>query len=357
MSPKTIPLIVVSVVVGSIALIRPFHVPRFAFLRDALFFTAAVLLLVVVLKDGHLTIFESGGMVGLYLAYVAVVVGTAWWQRRKRIELDEEESPLSRTPSFRDDDIHRANLSLLRAVEFRDVVNSLRSQSPTPFTHTGDDYFGVLGHRRSISSPQEWPHFSPAAGLGASVNVASSLTPTVVDGRRRSASLHRPNSHRITPKPNLHLDIPQIALTTPSGQAAVPAETPLESRFRIRHHTRQVLWTLFPSLRSFRHKSVVGMFMAVVSVPAILALTLTLPVVDESGREGAIALPEGESEPLTHPEIGEELHHLVAGFSPHSPLARFNEADTAEESCFSKELTAAQAFFGPVVCAALIFSE
>lgn len=100
--------------------------------------------------------------------------------------------------------------------------------------------------------------------------------------------------------------------------------------------------------------------MAIVSVPALLALTLTLPVVDDADGEGGIALPMGEDEPLDEetgrvtPQIGEELHHLAdEGFHPLHSVHQ-------EESgigYFSKELTAAQAFFGPVVCAALIFSE
>jgi sodium/potassium/calcium exchanger 6 len=103
------------------------------------------------------------------------------------------------------------------------------------------------------------------------------------------------------------------------------------------------------------------MILALLSVPAILVLTLTLPVVDD-GRgnegEGNIALPVGEDEPLTDEErlyradieagtatdirerhgfededrmlradVGEELHHLVeGGFSPlHSPLRRIHQ--------------------------------
>lgn len=387
-------------VVGSIALIRPFHVPRFAFLRDTIFFTAAVLVLVVVLKDGHLSIVESGGMVMLYLAYVAVVIGSTYWHHKEESETStirpSPESSASASPTVRptlsqrpslyrlnteeDEFARRANFSLLSAIEFRDVVNSLRTpggRSPVS-GHEREDYFGaVLGHRRSISSPHEWPQYSPAAALGASVNIASSLTPTVVvkDNRRRSASLLPHSRHHpadVQPKPSLHLEIPSvptIALIDPSGQSASPTQpsTPNESRFRIRHHTRAIFWTLFPSLREFRHKSIIGMVMALVSVPAILALTLTLPVVDDASGDGGIQLPIGAEEPLDEergrvtPDIGEELHHMVEnGFHPlHSPHPQGGEAphDEGGIGCFSKELTAAQAFFGPVICAALIFSE
>jgi len=70
-------------VVGAIALIKPFHVPRVAFLRDVWFFTIAVILVVTVLHDGRLAIYESGAMVLLYVAYVGVVIFGNWWSRRQ----------------------------------------------------------------------------------------------------------------------------------------------------------------------------------------------------------------------------------------------------------------------------------
>ncbi len=175
---------------------------------------------------------------------------------------------------------------------------------------------------------------------------------------------------------------------------------------------------LFPSLQSFRHKSYLGRFLAITAVPAILALTLTLPVVDDGrGDEGEIALPlddhEGlgpqdgfdaldrhdeeadveEDNRLLGPNVGEELHHLVeGGFSPlHSPLGRIHHSallrmasqgsihsgseaddDEGEDLAISKEileeirqdealdfhpvLTAAQCILGPAFCTYIICS-
>jgi sodium/potassium/calcium exchanger 6 len=157
------------------------------------------------------------------------------------------------------------------------------------------------------------------------------------------------------------------------------------------------------------------MIIAVFSVPAILALTLTLPVVDD-GRDGngdgAIALAVGEDEPLVNvdedseigeagvdefdeggdrllsPEVGEELHHLVeSGFSPlHSPLGRIHHSalrrashdpeaassmergldeeqtkelleEIAEEEAldFQPALAAVQCVAGPVFCGYIVF--
>ncbi|WRT70557.1 uncharacterized protein IL334_007555 [Kwoniella shivajii] len=580
---------ITSIVVGSIAFIRPFHVPRHAFLRDVLFFTSAVLLLVVVLRDGHLALYEAGSMVVLYVAYVGVVVGGNWWARRRRqrlsqehlahhhddhdqsnskspllngnggssqrsrrssnhssphlspipepLDIDEDEElnhtdtpgeltpinesrpNLGRTRSHTTSTSHihnfhhlshpqlhhhdsidtpRANFSLLGAIEFRDVVNSLRKESnsrvnsPGPGSGHGDrdreqtDYFGPMssiGHRRSssygfglnsaLSSSQQLPrrttsvkgrrrastHTSPTGGQGnRSVSVPAQSSPDIgvvtsepnpwEDQTGNPPTPQLPSQLTVpSPKPTrpkviiphseqrVHLSrpsVPSISVIDPSGNADIPAEqaTPLptpplpifgkhESRFAVRRRSGMILRTLFPSLQSFRHKSWIGMILAITSVPAILALTLTLPVVDDGGQgdQGGIALPtdteeglddridgddqtecssdEGsaneENDHFLNPGIGGELHHLVDhGFSPlHSPLGRISHSslrrlnshiedggdleledgvdddkeDLIEELNeergleYNKWLTATQCVLGPTFCVFVMFSE
>lgn len=181
-------------------LVAPFKIQRHTFLRDVAFFTAAALLVLVILWDNKITRLESGAMVILYVVYVLVVAIGSWWHsrrerqrelmRRARAEyaaesMSEEEgqggnkTPKQPTParslssagvspliSFADaeDDldeedesmlplpspsfsigrqhsalrsrhrskslsIGRTRPSLLGAVEFRDVVNSLAADS------------------------------------------------------------------------------------------------------------------------------------------------------------------------------------------------------------------------------------
>ncbi|WWD08468.1 hypothetical protein V865_006580 [Kwoniella europaea PYCC6329] len=550
---------ITSIVVGSIAFIKPFHVPRHAFMRDVLFFTSAVLLLVVVLRDGHLSFYEAGSMVVLYIAYVGVVVGGNWWARRRRkrssqssnenishhhqtaiksplldgsvrssrrssayssphlspvpqpidVDLDDAEDnemTLHQTPgeitprphlgrarsqtsaSYLNSHSHlhlhhhdsidtpRANFSLLGAIEFRDVVNSLRKESNSRLNSPGrdrspaerereqTDYFGpisAVGHRRSssygfnaafasTSSSQQLPrrstsikgrrrastHTSPT-GLGESGNrsvstPARSSSAVVVEEQdvSRTPSSTEPNpwedqqgkppppppspltEDRLTvPKPSrpkviipssqqrVHLSkpsVPSISIVDPSGNTdslpipeesppAVSMETPplrfikkYESRFRVRRKSKLILRVLFPSLQSFKHKSWIGMILAITSVPAILSLTLTLPVVDDGNNhqeeDGGIALPisedealidpelgyrvaqqeqdgysptdteagsgnEMDSDRLLNPDIGEELHHLVDhGFSPlHSPLGRISHGSLRRLNSHSHE--------------------
>ena len=74
---------IVSCVVGSMCIIRPFKVEKFPFLRDVGFFFVAVALVIAVLWDGKLLLWESLALIGLYFIYVCVVVIGSWWERRQ----------------------------------------------------------------------------------------------------------------------------------------------------------------------------------------------------------------------------------------------------------------------------------
>ena len=73
---------IVSCVVGSMCIIKPFRVNRGPFLRDATFFAVSVTTLLVILLDGQIYAWEASLLVLLYFAYVLVVVVGSWWQHR-----------------------------------------------------------------------------------------------------------------------------------------------------------------------------------------------------------------------------------------------------------------------------------
>lgn len=77
---------IISVVVGSMCIIKPFHVDRKPFLRDVGFFTVAVSMILVILWDGMIYPWEAATLIGLYLLYVLVVVIGSWWDRRQFIK-------------------------------------------------------------------------------------------------------------------------------------------------------------------------------------------------------------------------------------------------------------------------------
>lgn len=104
---------IVTCVVGSMCIIKPFRVDRGPFLRDVGFFTVAVSILLAILWDNHIHPWEAGFMIGLYLFYVGVVVIGTWWEKRKerkryydamvRSEYEDEVSPSGSHEPYRDD--------------------------------------------------------------------------------------------------------------------------------------------------------------------------------------------------------------------------------------------------------------
>lgn len=571
-------------------MVKPFNVPRLPFVRDAVFFVAAVCMLMWVLKDGHLSLQESGAMVLLYLTYVFVVIVSNYivGRRRRRRELEElgwkastevERAPspippdqvdLPRstpssstlaapvvietpsTPQMHDSltlrsspirsthlrrvsaatlnsdqhvhhhahhhdaanvDTPRATFSLLGAVEFRDVVNSLRHEMHSPSSSRAPSRSGSPGpedgdeghhhhhhHRRRQSSG---PSLSPVAGMtrrqslsgqrsrsgsliraplsrsasgrGLARARSPSIPPSPVlralepippspdqeplamsgspsprsvslaskqpsgtdlpalgaeasssttlalpqPGRRKTPDLHVVIPTAETPRkpfvsshpdgqPSPGIDLPAIAIVDPSGEARPPPPSRAvtsESVF-VQAHTAfyRIMHTLFPSLIQLREKSILGKVLAILSVPAIFCLTLTLPVVDDGrGGDGGIALPI-DDEPLTdhthalplveqddYGPIDDEdedddadvrsfqhlhshLHlHRRASISPialvrsGSPTFDDDGSDTlsaivddgsdCDEIEYNVYLTAAQCVLGPVVCTYLLFLE
>lgn len=82
---------VTSCVVGSMCIIKPFKVDRAPFIRDVGFFTAAVMLLMVVLWDSKIELWEAELLIGVYFVYVVVVVAGSWWERRRARRLQRED--------------------------------------------------------------------------------------------------------------------------------------------------------------------------------------------------------------------------------------------------------------------------
>lgn len=74
---------IVSVVAGSMCIIKPFKVERYPFIRDVGFFTCAVSLLLAITHDGRIRSWEAISLVMVYLVYVCVVVVGSWWERRR----------------------------------------------------------------------------------------------------------------------------------------------------------------------------------------------------------------------------------------------------------------------------------
>ncbi|KAM4049138.1 mitochondrial sodium/calcium exchanger protein [Anomaloglossus baeobatrachus] len=78
---------VTTVVAGSIALVKPFTAASRPFLRDIVFYMAAIFLTFYVLYRGYVSLPEVFVYLMLYLAYVLVVVFSTWIYQRMRRHL------------------------------------------------------------------------------------------------------------------------------------------------------------------------------------------------------------------------------------------------------------------------------
>jgi len=81
---------ITSVVAGSMALIKPFHVARKSFVRDVGFFIVAAGFSFSFLWDGRLQLWECIAMVIYYFFYVGFVVAWHWWIGRRRRERERQ---------------------------------------------------------------------------------------------------------------------------------------------------------------------------------------------------------------------------------------------------------------------------
>ncbi|KAL7409177.1 Sodium/calcium exchanger protein-domain-containing protein [Mrakia frigida] len=511
---------IISVVVGSMALVKPFHVHPGPFIRDVGFAIAAVSLLLGVMHDGKLEPWETVAMIGLYCLYVVWVIGGTkvmeWRERRRKdaarrdlLGVEEDGVPHfgESDPLFHSDpstrsysavrskagspqqrpvslghvnstleatslthpretlapidtnvshhrtlspglptsmtrkassktylprrsranssasnlDVRRTTFSLLGAVEFRDVVNSLRAEgedltslenqhlAATPFAsghyhshlpshhrrgsmspHTSTPNIrrnsSRKSHRRSKSvdrsgkpasmldaqtpsstfQPSETTLSTPegesdSRGTSSKIN-SGPASPSPRRSTQRSGTLDEeynpwsdvhvvagsvgsestirasgggrsvsrepeesgvvpsssfpsfPSTSTLEPSafitPQARSPVPSIHLIPPpdpSSSSSSPPSPPLRikhlllptphhaKRRYLLHIARITYHTLLPSLQAFRHKSLVGKVLSILATPAILALTLTLPVVDNhADSEGSDSTERGE---------------------------------------------------------------
>ncbi|KAI0314610.1 Sodium/calcium exchanger protein-domain-containing protein [Amylostereum chailletii] len=134
---------IVSCVVGSMCMIKPFKVNRGPFLRDVGFFTVSVALVLAILFDGSIHAWEAGLLVALYLVYVVTVVVGSWWDSRRQrsrhfeAQIRDEYAEDSQSATCFDDEPYRDDPSPARTAtpSLLDIPHPTRTRSishPTP---------------------------------------------------------------------------------------------------------------------------------------------------------------------------------------------------------------------------------
>ncbi|XP_061117277.1 mitochondrial sodium/calcium exchanger protein isoform X4 [Conger conger] len=97
-------IFVTTVVAGFVALVKPFKVASRPFLRDVIFYMAAVFWTFVILYKRQITLLEALGYIGLYVVYVLTVIISAYiYSRQKHSMNGSLPNGSTQTPDFRSD--------------------------------------------------------------------------------------------------------------------------------------------------------------------------------------------------------------------------------------------------------------
>ncbi|KAI8817846.1 Sodium/calcium exchanger protein-domain-containing protein [Fimicolochytrium jonesii] len=220
-------MFVTFVVVGSIAIVHPFKLPRRPFLRDLIAFIGALILVLVICSDKKITLLEGCYLIAYYFIYVTVVVAGAYLYRRHKARRTD-----SATVAVDDEDVDD---------DVASVYSSISHHSHRPFFETDP----LLGDSTPVESPFPrdepfdtdffLPHFKPPKlplsfhNKSLPVRFSRSLTsspPTSFGGRE----------HRADTRPILLRRSTDIS---PNRGRAIAASLESSSPFtRYNHHQR-----------------------------------------------------------------------------------------------------------------------
>lgn len=63
--------------------IKPFRAKKFSFVRDVSFFTCAIILVMGIVSDGLIHLYEAIILISFYVVYVVVVVGGNYYMKKR----------------------------------------------------------------------------------------------------------------------------------------------------------------------------------------------------------------------------------------------------------------------------------
>jgi len=157
----------------------------------------------------------------------------------------------------------------------------------------------------------------------------------------------------ITDQPQ-NTSVPIIS-RTPASPTETDAEsqhyTPPTTRQRVLHVLARACHILFPTLRCWNEKTLIGKVVSLFAAPAVMLLTLTLPVVvtPYSGSECEFEKsPGADARLIDFEEEGMEIERAL--------IAEDEVEEELHELKFNKWLMAVQCALGPLFCAGVLFS-
>ncbi|KAI5982685.1 Sodium/calcium exchanger protein-domain-containing protein [Pisolithus marmoratus] len=424
---------IISCVVGSMCIIRPFKVDPFPFLRDVGFFTIAVIMLLVILKDGLIQAWESATLVLWYVCYAFTVVVGSWLERRMertrqreaimRNQYSDEPiiQPYTDEEPYRDEHTlaapvispppprigvqtqlpsrpksptpspihtpshltHMPSFSLVGALEFRQVVESLKSHAASssldvfdsPLTPYAGGHYHQHQHQHhrhggsvSRSPSRTGPEINPwDAELGVPLDERSPrlLRSSIAEDREPGGSEGPSALDEVRTPLSGQGTIPSISRipaspTDSDASTDVEPYVPLTKCERVRHVLARTCHIIFPSLHHFRSKTLLRKIVALLAAPAVMALTLTLPVVVIPYGNNGMDEEKPSHHHHQHHHHGEETEPQLVEFEEEgvgrAMMAEEVVQEDFHEMKFNKWLMAAQCVFGPLFCVTVLFS-
>jgi len=270
---------------------------------------------------------------------------------------------------------HLPSFSLVGALEFREVIASLKTEAATTSLDVFDSpvtpYAGGHYHRHSLSHSRSYSRVTPRTPmtddaevdpwdrtLGSSTHQRSGADTPLVEVNTPAGSDTLTNGHShvhgrsVSPMPSITRTpaSPTTSDTQHEGEIQL-FPFPLTKKQRAIRVIKDVYHTIFPSLHNFKNQSFLARTAALFAAPAVLMLTLTLPVV--------VTPYEHAHSPI---EKRGRSNHTLMDYEDFEEdgidrvLVAEEEMEEDRGIGFNKWLTAAQAIFGPLFCVSVLFS-
>lgn len=162
--------------------------------------------------------------------------------------------------------------------------------------------------------------------------------------------------------PSSHLDASETSTAvpyishTPASPTATDGDTasqhymPFTHQQRVTHVFARTVHILCPSLHHFGNKSFLGKIASLFAAPAVLALTLTLPVIVTPYESSSLAQEK-------HEGGGARLIDFEEEGIERALIAEEEVQEDMHEMKFNKWLMAVQCALGPLFCVGVLFSE
>ncbi|KAG1451284.1 hypothetical protein G6F56_008126 [Rhizopus delemar] len=270
---------IVSVVAGSMCAIKPFRAKKFSFIRDVSFFACAILLVMLIISDGLIYLYEGIILILFYAIYVFVVVGGNYYMKRRSNYLNlVERARLEYEENGRDvDNLIRGN-----------VLNNMLDHDANEM-ELYDEGFETEGYQELMHSRN---NAHPKLRIRASLFSAIEFKDVVQSLQDTSGNLHHRSRQPTSISSRFERYADEMSLhTTESRQDVRPDTTTSKYQRWIQrffntssaHHVqREIISCLFPTLIDFRQKPIFSKITSVLSAPVIFLLAITLPVVREN---------------------------------------------------------------------------